>query len=836
MNRRRDILSKIAAEEEQCESLGKALKKAESRLAALREELLILPAEVETDAPVTAAAPLSSPISNASKMSLFRMLFRGREDVFPKRWENAQKKISGYSPACVNEWKHGLCDKKKVKCAECDNRIFIPVSDQVISEHLRGIHTIGVYPMLPDETCCFLAVDFDKSSWQEDALAFMETARTFDVHPAMERSRSGKGAHVWFFFATPIPAGTARRLGSFLITETMARRRLLSMESYDRLFPSQDTMPKGGFGNLIALPFQNVPRKAGNTLFVDDTFIPWPDQWAYLAAVPLIAADFVDSIVRNGSQTGRVMGACALELSDEYDAVPWMRPPASVKPKDQRIEGPLPDVLHAVLAQSIFVEKAGIPLSLLNRIQRLAVFQNPEFYKKQRMRLSTRGEPRIISCFENLPEQLTIPRGCFPKFEELLRTHGIALRMEDKRNPGESLDVEFHGELTPVQRNAASALLEHDIGIFVGPPGIGKTVLGTYLIAIRRRNTLVIVEKQQLLEQWISQLAIFLGIDEQKVGQLGGGKKKLNGHLDVAMMQSLSRTNAGGPIAEYGHIIVDECHHLSAFSYEQVLRQAKAKYIVGLTATPQRQDGRHPIIHMQLGPVRFSVDAKSQAARRPFDHKLIVRETGVMPLGVPQTAGIQDIYSALVSDTRRNDIIFDDIVRALEEKRPPILLTERREHLDHFAQRLKPFTRHLIVLRGGMKTSERKEVFERLTSIPEDEERLLLATGKYIGEGFDDARLDTLFLALPISWKGTLTQYTGRLHRLRPGKTEVRIYDYVDSSIPMTMSMFKKRLSGYRALGYARDESPLGIAPLSEEPTIEWDEEVLRDLEVSKYD
>jgi superfamily II DNA or RNA helicase len=834
MTRRLDLTSKIALEEERCAALGKALEQAASRLAALREELVSLPPESEIVVPVsvaTSSSYSSSLISNTAKMSLFRMLFRGREDVFPRRWENTQKNVSGYSPACANEWKRGLCDKKKVKCSKCENRVFLPVSDHAITEHFKGHHTIGVYPMLPDETCCFLAVDFDKSSWQEDALAFVETARAFGIHPALERSRSGKGAHVWFFFATPIPAKTARCMGSFLITETMARCGLLSMESYDRLFPSQDTMPKGGFGNLIALPFQDNPRRQGNTLFVDDAFAPWPDQWAYLASVPLIASDFVLSLVQSASHTGHEIGACEVNSLDEHAAQPWMRPPSGQQ-KEPLIEGPLPEALRAVLAQSLYIEKAGVPSALLNHIQRLAAFQNPEFYKKQRMRLSTRGEPRVISCFEDLPEHLAIPRGCLPALENLLQVYSVALHLEDKRDLGQTLDVRFNGDLTPIQQSAADALLAHDNGIFVGPPGIGKTVLGTYLIAERRRNTLVLVHRQQLLDQWTSQLAMFLGIEDKEIGQLGGGKKKLTGKLDVAMMQSLIRKDAvDGRVAEYGHIIVDECHHLSAFSYERILKQAKAAYVVGLTATLERQDGRHPIVTMQLGPVRFKVDAKSEGAQRPFKHTLIVRDTGVTPQGLSETYSIQDVYTALVADARRNDLIFDDVVRALEEKRSPILLTERREHLDHFADRLKPFTRHLVVLRGGMKPSLRKEVFERLAAIPGDEERLLLATGKYIGEGFDDARLDTLFLALPISWKGTLTQYTGRLHRLRPGKTEVRIYDYVDSSISMTMSMFKKRLRGYRALGYARDESPLGIAPPAEEPTVEWDEAAFGDLE-----
>jgi superfamily II DNA or RNA helicase len=448
------------------------------------------------------------------------------------------------------------------------------------------------------------------------------------------------------------------------------------------------------------------------------------------------------------------------------------------------------------------------------------------------MRLSTRGTPRVIACAEDFPEHLAIPRGCLPDLETLLGEHGIRLQLEDKRHEGSELNVTFHGELTPIQQAAARAILQHDIGVFVAPPGIGKTVLGTYLVAQRRRSTLVLVHRQQLLDQWLAQLAMFLGIEEREIGRIGGGKKKPNGKLDVAMLQSLTRKGSVDDcVAGYGQVIVDECHHLPAFSFERVLNQVKAKYIVGLTATPQRRDGHHPITAMQLGPVRFTVDAKSQAAKRPFDHRLIVRDTG-FALRPEHAAGtIQDYYRELATDEARNEIIVDDVIKAIQEGRSPILLTERKDHLQYFADRLKAFVRHLVVLHGGTSRKEQKARGEKLSSIPDTEERLLLATGRYIGEGFDDARLDTLFLALPISFKGTLVQYTGRLHRLHPRKTEVRIFDYVDRSVPMLLKMFENRLRGYRAIGYARDEAPLGFAPPREEPTVEYDEEVLRQLD-----
>ena len=432
--------------------------------------------------------------------------------------------------------------------------------------------------------------------------------------------------------------------------------------------------------------------------------------------------------------------------------------------------------------------------------------------------------PRVVACAEELPEHVGLPRGCQTELEALLRENGVALRVEDGRQVGEVLTHAFTGTLTALQEQAARAMLSHDIGVFVAPHGIGKTVVGTYLIAKRARSTLVLVHRRPLLDQWVTQLALFLGVDTKEIGQIGGGKRKPNGSLDVAMIQSLLRDGeVDDLVARYGHVVVDECHHLPAVSFERVLAEAKARYVTGLTATPFRRDGHHPILEMQLGPTRFAVDAREQAARRPFEHRLIVRETGFGDGAQSVDGGIQQLYGELTADTKRNDLILNDVIAALEERRSPILLTERNDHLDFFAERLRGFAKHLVVLRGGMSTKERRAVMGRLAAIPDGEERLLLATGRYIGEGFNDARLDTLFLALPVSWKGTLMQYTGRLHRLHPAKTEVRIYDYVDRGVTMLLRMFERRLRGYRAIGYAQGEAPLGFSDTDEARFVELD-------------
>lgn len=824
-----DIRREIAREEGRLAEIERARQEASDRIAALKQNLLAT--RVSGQLPLH--RPREAPQTPAEKIRLFQSLFRGRPDVFPTRFVSKKSGKPGYSPACENKWEPGICALLTGgRCGDCANQAFVPVSDRVILDHLQGRHVVGVYPLLADETCWFLAADFDKSAWKDDVAAFKETCDSLGVPVAIERSRSGNGAHAWFFFNAPVSANVARRMGCYLLTETMSRRHQLSMESYDRLFPNQDTMPRGGFGNLIALPLQHEPRQGGNSVFVDDSFTPYGDQWRFLASASKVEPSMAADIAREATQTRRVIGVRFADFAGEQDtAKPWARSPSG-RWATPGLSEPLPREIRGVLAQRLFVEKTGLPSRFITELRRLAAFQNPEFYKKQKMRLSTALTPRVIACVEDFPLFLALPRGCAADVHDLIAECGGTLSIDDKRNTGTPLDARFQGELTAVQSAAARQILDHDSGVFVGPPGIGKTVLGTYLIAQRACSTLILVHRKPLLEQWIAQIAMFLGITEKEIGQIGGGKRKPNGLLDVAMIQSLVRKDAVNDlIAGYGHVIVDECHHVPAVSFERVLSEAKARFVLGLTATPQRRDGHHPIIEMQLGPIRYRVDVKNQATSRPFDHKLIVRETAFQLSESHADAGIQEIYGALSRDYARNILILDDVIAVLEEGRSPILLTERKDHVEYFADALQSVVRHIVVLRGGMSAKKRHEAAEQLAAIPDDEERLVLATGRYIGEGFDDARLDTLFLAMPVSWKGTLIQYSGRLHRRHPGKREVRIYDYVDWKVPMLARMFEKRLRTYRAIGYAREEAPARFGEALTETIVEYDEETLRRLE-----
>lgn len=526
--------------------------------------------------------------------------------------------------------------------------------------------------------------------------------------------------------------------------------------------------------------------------------MPYPDQWLYLSDLKKMTPQEVESIIAEVTKSRDIMGISMGQTDD--DVKPWERP-LSHSQKFKKLSCSLPSDLIVVLANKIYIKKKGLLSPLLNKIKRLAAFQNPEFYKKQRMRLSTALTPRVICCAETIDDYMTIPRGCIEDLRELCSVNNISLNIEDKRCEGEKTALSFHGELSEDQKKAASKVMEYDQGIFVAPPGIGKTVIGIHLIAKRGMNTLVLVHRKPLLEQWRSRISSFLDMPVSEVGQIGGGKEKVTNVVDVAMLQSLDRHGEiDSRIRNYGYIIVDECHHISAFSFERVMMAATAKYITGLTATPYRRDGHQPIITMQCGPVRYKISTK-RPSDSSINYRLVTRPSS-FSYSWSDEDKIHTLWPALIADEERNRMIFDDIMNALEERRSPIVLTERKEHLEILRQKLENFVKHIIVLHGGMRSKVRKEMIAKLTEIPDTEERLLLATGQYIGEGFDDPRLDTLFLAMPFSFKGKMIQYAGRLHRSYQGKSEVRIYDYVDINIPILVKMHKKRLKAYKALGY----------------------------------
>ena len=747
--------------------------------------------------------PEPSRFTTGEKVALFRRLFRGRTDVYPARWESKTTGKTGYAPACANEWLAGVCQKPRIKCGDCGNRLLIPLSDQVIYDHLAGEHTVGVYPLLEDDSCYFLAVDFDEAEWREDARAFMQSCDELGIPAALEISRSGQGAHAWVFFASKVSAREARRLGTAIISHTCARTRQLKLESYDRLFPNQDSLPKGGFGNLIALPLQKHPRENGCSVFVDADLRPYQDQWGFLSGIePMVVHDIEPTIFR---ATGNAHPLDVTFIDDEDLKEPWKR--SALK----KLAGPMPKSLTVTLANLVYFEKSQLPQALANRLIRLAAFQNPEFYKKQAMRFSVWDEPRVIGCAENFPNHIALPRGCLDAARDLLRDNGIACHLIDERYAGANLDVGFAGTLRPDQEAAVTAMLAHDAGVLCAPTAFGKTVTAAAMIARRAVNTLVLVHRTELLKQWQERLQSFLGVGKGMVGTIGGGKAKPTGKINIAVMQSLSRQGEINPVVEdYGHVIIDECHHIGAASFDAILKVVKAKYVLGLTATPIRRDGQQPIIFMQCGPIRYTA---AKPANAP--HDLIVEPRSLFTrIDLPPEAGIQDVFRHLANDQARTNAIAADVRDVYGQGRKVLVLTERTEHLDAVLSALDGLVPVPFVLHGRMSKKQRAAIIAALDELPPQAPRILLATGKLVGEGFDHPALDTLVLAMPISWKGTLQQYAGRLHREHATKTDVRIIDFVDSGHPALLRMWDKRQRGYRAMGYRVVEHPREAADL----------------------
>jgi hypothetical protein len=637
LKRLQDELVAARAEIARLEEENGRLRSARSDLAgsgahrSQRAPRLFIPAD---EAPV--GVDRSS--SREEEFRLFRSLFAGRVDVYAQRWENPSTKKSGWSPVTL--------DRRSTQAA----RRYVPIDDSVIEAHLSGRIIAGVYPLIDGDRCCFVACDFDKGSWLLDALAFLEVCNEVGVPACLERSRSGNGAHVWIFFEEAVEAAVARRLATGLLRETMAVRVEIDLTSYDRLFPSQDFVPQKGFGNLIALPLQGRSRKQGNTVFLDPTTCdPWPDQWAFLSSIRRLPAGEAKSI-------GEALRVAA-------------GPGSAGQPSwhSKRPGPPPPPVVTARLDAMLSIDRIGLPPALVASLKHLASVHNPEFHQREQLRLSTWNTPRMVRCYSEDLDRLYLPRGLVDEAAKIVELAGSRLEIDDQRPITPTRPFAFTGKLSSAQEEVVMELTRHDIGVLVAPTGTGKTVMACALIERLSTPTLVLVHTKPLVEQWRQRLTDLLGLDRREIGQLGAGRTRRSGIVDLVTLQTLARRDDAAEVfAGYGLVVVDECHHLPAVTFERCVRAAANRRWVGLTATPRRRDGLEGILHMQLGPVRhlMSEDAASTVLVR---RDLVVHETLTDPDVAEGAPGVHGPHRASRRSPRR----------AERASRPPSCRAER---------------------------------------------------------------------------------------------------------------------------------------------------------------
>ena len=764
----------------------------------------------------------------------FFSMFWGRQDVYAKRSVNKETGKAAYYPQCNNFWTN-VCHKKikdGINCKDCKNRSYKTITKKDILNHLQGnaynaSDVIGVYPLLSNGTCRFMVFDFDNhdkdaeekdfansdDTWVEEVESMREICVLNGIEPLVERSRSGRGAHVWIFFDKPIDASFVRKFGFALLDKGAEQINLKSFKYYDRMLPAQDSLPEdSAVGNLIALPLQGKALQDGNSAFIDGNWNAYPNQWETLFNKPRLSQEFLEEKIKEWSNIIDDIAANAAESDREK---PWNRMQHFNK---NDVEGKL----HIILSNGIYVDNTNLKAAMQNRIRRMAAISNPVFYKNQAIGTSNYDTARWIYLGkDHLSGYIQIPRGLQDELWENIKQADIDYEMEDERQQGRKINVDFKGELRPEQDKALKELIKYDNGILHAATAFGKTVVSSAIIAQKKINTLIILESSALIEQWKEALEKFLNINEglptyetktgrvrkrkSLIGTLQGAHDSMTGIIDIAMAGSLCKKGKYHKMMnEYGLVLIDECHHSASETIANVLKEVKAKYVYGVTATPKRGDGLEKINYMLIGPIRYSYTAKEKAKEQGIQHLVYPRFTRtVPPRGViTDKMHPNEAYEIIHNNDVRDEQIIEDVKNCVAAGRTPVVLSRYKDHSEKFYERLKSYADHVFLMTGNNSKKEHRKILEQMHQVDKNESLILIATGSLVGEGFDFPRLDTLFMATPVSFRGVVEQYAGRLNRDYAGKENVIIYDYVDNHIPMFNNMYMKRLKAYKQIGY----------------------------------
>ena len=757
----------------------------------------------------------------------FMMFCRGRKDVYDLRYTNPKTGKNGYYTQCFNRWDRACHIQKKdgVRCKDCELRAYKPVTLPLIKAHMNGTDpngndVVAIYPMLENNLCQLLVFDFDNHAkgaeqedyaniddgWKEEINALRHICKNLDVDAAVERSRSGRGAHLWIFFKEMVPARLARRFGFALLEKGAESVNLKSFKYYDRMIPTQDALPEGGLGNVIALPLQGMALKSGNSAFIDENWNAYEDQLNVLAGTRRLTRQGIEDYLSLWYSTGSTS-------EDNGTDAPW--------DKNSEIEaGSVKGVVRIVLADRIYIDSTGMSNKTKRQLRRMATFSNKQYFQNQAMDMPNYDESRFIYLGSDEGKYIVLPRGLREEILKKFDNAGISYKIEDKRTKGQELNISFRGELRESQIPAVETMLENETGILHAATAFGKTVVCCDMIARRGISTLILVDRADLMNQWIKRLEEFLDIDEELpeyqtktgrtrkrkslIGNLQGAHDTLTGIVDVAMIRSLKKKDGFHPkLKEYAQVYFDECHHAASDSAIEVLQEINAKYVYGVTATPKRGDGKEKINEFLLGPIRYRFTAKDRAEEQNINHLVYPRFTRtVKPHHLSKTPYGNDAYELIRNNDVRDEQIIRDVADCVQAGRTPVVLTKYVDHAKKLSERLKTYADRLILLTGANGTKARRAQVEELNKVDDSDSLILVGTGSLLGEGFDFPRLDTLFMATPVSGENVVEQYVGRLNRDYDGKENVIVYDYVDSHIPKFDKMYSARLKAYKKIGY----------------------------------